>query len=88
MKTFLVILILASSIAGAGCGKPKECLIKGNINVKGQKIYHMPISEDGEDYDAFYDKTVIDESKGEKWFCTKEEAEKAGWRPARYLNSN
>lgn len=52
------------------------CLIKGNISSSGEKIYHLP----GQRY---YDKTVIDEAKGERWFCTEEEAQKAGWRKAK-----
>lgn len=52
-----------------------SCLIKGNINSKGVKIYHMP----GQQY---YDETVITESKGERWFCTEQEAISAGWRKA------
>lgn len=52
-----------------------ECLIKGNVSSSGEKIAHSP----GQ---ANYDATVIDESKGEKWFCTLEEAEAEGWRPA------
>lgn len=56
-----------------------SCTIKGNINSKGEKIYH-----------AFgcgsYNKTTIDESKGEKWFCSDDEALNAGWRKA--LNCN
>jgi hypothetical protein len=52
-----------------------ECLIKGNINSKGEHIYHMPAQR-------YYDKTQIDESKGERWFCTEQEAVGAGWRKA------
>jgi len=48
-----------------------DCKIKGNISSSGEKIYHMP----GQRY---YDKTVIDESKGERWFCTEAEAKEAG----------
>jgi endonuclease YncB( thermonuclease family) len=47
--------------------------IKGNINREGERIYHVPGSRS-------YDETVIDESKGERWFCTEEEARRAGWR--------
>jgi micrococcal nuclease len=54
----------------------KGCLIKGNISVSGEKIYHLP--ECGS-----YDKTVINESKGEKWFCSEEEAILAGFRKAK-----
>jgi hypothetical protein len=53
-----------------------ECLIKGNINSKGERIYHSP----GQRY---YDKTQIDESKGDRWFCTEQEAVAAGWRKAK-----
>lgn len=49
--------------------------IKGNINKRGQKIYHCP----GQRH---YEQTVIDESKGERWFDTEEEAQAAGWKKA------
>lgn len=52
---------------------PTSCVIKGNINPKGDRIYHMP----GQQY---YGRTVIDESKRERWFCSEDEAIKAGWR--------
>jgi hypothetical protein len=32
---------------------------------------------------AWYDKTEIDESKGERWFCSEAEAQAVGWRPAK-----
>ena len=69
----------------AGCQEGKSgtsqnqegCVIKGNISFStGEKIYHMP----GQEY---YDKTVIDQSKGERWFCAEEEAQKAGWRKSK-----
>lgn len=50
--------------------------IKGNINSKNEKIYHCPGQRD-------YKKTEIDESKGEMWFATEEEARNAGWRRAK-----
>jgi len=50
------------------------CVIKGNITT--EKIYHLPGCDS-------YDKTVIDESKGERWFCTEPEALAAGWRKAK-----
>ena len=49
-------------------------MIKGNITRTGQ-IYHMP-------WDRWYDKTRIELSKGERWFCTETEAVAAGWRAA------
>ncbi|GAB4218044.1 MAG: cold shock domain-containing protein [Synechococcales cyanobacterium] len=53
-----------------------DCLIKGNISVAtGDKLYHAPGMED-------YDATIIDPSKGERWFCSTSEAVAAGWRRA------
>ncbi|HJX61536.1 MAG TPA: thermonuclease family protein [Dehalococcoidia bacterium] len=65
----------AAAIPGAcdfsGTDQPA---IKGNISQStGEKIYHVPGGE-------FYDKTVIDEAAGERWFCTEEDAVAAGWR--------
>lgn len=51
------------------------CQIKGNISRNGTRIYHVPGQQD-------YDKTRISESKGERWFCTEDEAQAAGWRRA------
>jgi endonuclease YncB( thermonuclease family) len=56
-----------------GSGK---CLIKGNISSSGGRIYHVPGGE-------FYERTVIDTAKGERWFCSEAEARVAGWRPSR-----
>jgi micrococcal nuclease len=47
------------------------CVIKGNVS-DGGKLYHLP--ECGS-----YSATKIDERKGEKWFCTEQEATAAGW---------
>lgn len=52
-----------------------ECVIKGNISRKGERIYHMP-------FHAFYGRTQIDESGGERMFCNEGEAQVAGWRRA------
>lgn len=54
----------------------QHCKIKGNISSSGEKIYHMPGQQ-------FYDKTVVDTSKGERWFCTEQEAVNAGWRKSK-----
>ncbi len=54
---------------------PESCDIKGNISGSGC-IYHVPGG-------AHYERTTIDEGQGERWFCSPEEAETAGWRPAR-----
>ncbi len=51
------------------------CNIKGNINRRGKKIYHLPSSKS-------YAATKIDLARGEKWFCTEQEALGAGWKKA------
>jgi endonuclease YncB( thermonuclease family) len=51
------------------------CQIKGNISQSG-RIYHLPGQRD-------YQRTKISERKGERWFCTEDQARDAGWRRAR-----
>lgn len=53
--------------------KKEGCVIKGNVNSTGDKIFHIPGG-------AYYDKTIIDESVGEQWFCSEADALAAGWR--------
>ena len=53
-----------------------RCAVKGNVNSKGSRIYHLPGSRD-------YAAARIDPLKGEKWFCSAAQAAAAGWRPAR-----
>lgn len=51
-----------------------ECNIKGNISQStGEKIYHMPDQK-------YYYITNINTEYGEKWFCSEQDAVKAGWR--------
>lgn len=51
-------------------------VIKGNVDTRtGEKIYHVPGS-------FYYNTTVVDESRGDRWFCTEAEAEAAGFRRA------
>lgn len=52
-----------------------DCPIKGNVSDNG-RIYHMP-------YSRWYDRTRIDTSKGERWFCSESEARAAGWVASR-----
>jgi endonuclease YncB( thermonuclease family) len=51
----------------------QECSIKGNISKSGERIYHVPGG-------TFYNRTKIDEGASERWFCTEQEAQAAGWR--------
>ncbi|WP_184411861.1 thermonuclease family protein [Xanthomonas translucens] len=52
------------------------CRIKGNISRQGKKIYHVPGQRD-------YERTSIDLGRGERMFCSPEEAMRAGWEPAK-----
>ena len=61
---------------GINSATPEGCNIKGNINSKGDHIYHVPGTRS-------YGATEINESKGERWFCSEEEARAAGWRAPR-----
>lgn len=55
---------------------PTPChTIAGNINSQGKKLWHDESSPQ-------WSQIVIDESKGERWFCSPEEAEAAGWTKA------
>lgn len=58
----------------------QKCTIKGNIS-GSEKIYHV------EGCDS-YNRTGIDESSGEKWFCNENEAVAAGWRKAKNCPSS
>lgn len=59
---------------GAPTPSPRSCAIKGNVNAKGERIYHLP---GGRDYDR-----VTMKGAGKRWFCTQAQAAMAGWRPA------
>ena len=50
-----------------------DCKIKGNISRSGERIYHVPSGR-------YYGRTNINESKGERWFCSESEAVNTGWR--------
>lgn len=51
----------------------ERCRIKGNISRKGERVYHVPGGR-------YYERTRIDLSKGERWFCSEAQARAAGWR--------
>ena len=52
-----------------------DCIIKGNINREGERIYHMPGGNS-------YAKINMD-VPGKRWFCSEDEAKTAGWCPAK-----
>lgn len=51
---------------------PTGCPIKGRIT-SGERIYVLPWSSD-------YHRVRIRDSRGERWFCSEDEAKAAGWR--------
>jgi hypothetical protein len=52
-----------------------SCTIKGNISATKEKIFHVIGCPN-------YGQTVIDTTKGERMFCSEQEAKDAGWRKA------
>ena len=62
--------------AAAPAARTGDCRIKGNISRSGKRIYHVPGAQ-------YYDRTRIDTSKGERWFCSESQALAAGWRRAK-----
>lgn len=65
-----------AAVAAHGDAASSECDIKGNISSDDERIFHVP----GQRH---YDRTVITESAGERWFCSEAEATAAGWRKAK-----
>ncbi len=67
ITSLLTLESLANSSAKPGC------VIKGNISVsKNRKLYHLPGMRN-------YEATIIDPTKGERWFCSEAEAQANGW---------
>ena len=66
--------VTPEALCPEGCAAPPAgCAIKGNTG--DERIYHVPGQRD-------YERTVIDPEKGERWFCTEDEAVANGWRKA------
>jgi len=55
---------------------PEGCVIKGNISRLDIRWYHLPEFR-------HYGQTVINLDQGDRWFCTEEDAIKAGFQRAR-----
>jgi endonuclease YncB( thermonuclease family) len=65
--------ILLAPVSADGAPSP-ECIIKGNVNSKGERIYFRP---------GQLNYSNLNMAKpGKRWFCTEIEAKAAGWRPA------
>lgn len=69
----LVATLVLLALPAAAQQPPAGCPIKGNINGRGERIYHPPGCK-------YYAVTVIDPKRGERWFCSEAEAVAAGWR--------
>lgn len=67
--------ILLASASGPVAPSP-DCTIKGNVNTSGECIYHRPTSR-------WYAKIKMNITRGERWFCSVDEAEAAGCRETR-----
>jgi endonuclease YncB( thermonuclease family) len=50
----------------------RRCNVKGALGPAGERTYHVPTDEEYED-------VVIDPARGERSFCSDEEARAAGW---------
>ena len=76
-KVLTFLFVIGLGISGIkNIFSQSNCNIKGNISLNsGSKFYHLLGMED-------YDTTRIEESKGERWFCTEAEAISSGWRKA------
>lgn len=66
--------ILLGAVSAAGAPDP-DCVIKGNVNRRGEHIFHLPSQLN-------YAKINMNKGLGERWFCSEAEAEAAGWRKA------
>jgi endonuclease YncB( thermonuclease family) len=64
--------ILLASASGSVAPSP-DCMIKGNVNSSGECIYHTPKSR-------WYAQIKMQITKGTRWFCSTEDAERAGCR--------
>ena len=78
---FAEVYSAAEPMRAPSCDKPPPCPLKGNINAKGECIYHEPSSRD-------YERVVMENcddqgrcAKGKRYFCSAAEAEAAGCRP-------
>ncbi len=70
---FAFVLGLVPAGALADITGPARVIDGDTLEVAGERIYHVPGG-------AYYSRTKISTAKGERWFCTEEEAQAAGWR--------
>jgi hypothetical protein len=70
-----VVALATPSAPAVSQGYTCDKCIKGNINSKGERLYHYPGCPS-------YKVTKINEGKGERWFSSEADAVAAGWRVA------
>jgi micrococcal nuclease len=58
------------------CAPAQGCLIKGNLDKNDVRRYVAPDSR-------HYEQTIVNLRNGDRWFCSEEEAVKAGFEKAR-----
>ena len=58
------------------CGKINgECSVKGNLDRNDKRYYHLPGFK-------YYEATQMNPEHGDRWFCSEEDAQKAGFKRA------
>lgn len=63
-----------AGVAKAGARSPQQgCVIAATIDPSGERLYFGPLDPD-------YAAKGVDPARGERWFCSDEEARDAGWR--------
>lgn len=70
---------MPESTAVPSVAETPVCTIKGNVNSKGEKIYHCPNWRD-------YKRTKMKPEEGDTCFCNEFDAIAAGFRAARYAH--
>ena len=73
VTSFLTMELVASGAPVIISPAKPGCIIKGNISVAtSKKLYHLPGMKN-------YEVTIIDLTKGKRWFCSEAEAQANGW---------
>ena len=73
IAAMLVLVLVFGDVLTPSATPTAVCAIKGNINLNGERIYHLPDT-------AFYTATIVNPSRGERVFCSEQDAIKAGFR--------
>ena len=66
-------VVVAAPACPTGCSEPVSgCIIKGDVNPEGQKVYYLPGH-------TRYGDIFIQPALDERWFCSTTEASQNGW---------